>query len=87
MPRTPKPNPDEARPVDSMDYESAVEELESLIERIESGEAALEESIRFYERGTRLLRRCREILDQAEQRIERLDTGSLDASDAKAGDA
>ncbi|USN98761.1 MAG: exodeoxyribonuclease VII small subunit [Phycisphaeraceae bacterium] len=64
-------------PVDDLTYEAAVEELESIIERIESGEIGLEDSISFYERGTKLLRRCRAVLGQAEQRIERLDADAL----------
>lgn len=63
---------------DSLTYEAAVGELESIVERIESGDASLEESMKLYERGTRLLRRCRAVLDQAEQRLTELDAGALD---------
>ena len=56
----------------TLSYEDAVDRLETIIERIESGEIGIEESIDLYEQGTRLLRRCRQILDQAEQRIEKL---------------
>lgn len=55
-------------------YEEAAAELESIIDRIESGEIGLEESVRAYERGAALVRRCRAILERAEQRIEELDT-------------
>lgn len=82
-----KPVPDQAPRVDDLTYESAVEELESIIERIESGRIGLEDSIRFYERGTRLLRRCRAILGQAEQRIEQLDADTLGGTDANADHA
>lgn len=54
-------------------YEQAVEELEAIIERIESGEIGLEESLAEYERGTHLIRRCRAVLDRAEQKIMELD--------------
>jgi len=70
-------------PAEELTYEQAVEELETIIERIESGEIGLEDSIRQYERGAVLLKRCREILGRAEQRIERLDAESL--ADAGAG--
>ncbi len=56
----------------SLAYEAAVEELEGIIERIEAGEIGLEESLAQYERGAALLRRCREILAQAEQRVTEL---------------
>lgn len=62
---------------ESLSYEMAVEELESIVERIESGEASLEESMKLYERGTKLLRRCRAVLDQAEQKLTELDASAL----------
>lgn len=70
-----------AKPADrDLTYEAAVEELESIIDQIESGEIGLEQSIRRYERGATLLRHCRAILDQAEQRISTLDAAHLDAA-------
>ncbi|MCL4220719.1 MAG: exodeoxyribonuclease VII small subunit [Phycisphaerales bacterium] len=62
---------------ESLSYEQAVEELEAIVERIESGEASLEESMKLYERGTKLLRRCRGVLDQAEQKLSELDAATL----------
>ncbi len=56
----------------SMTYEQALAELEALIERIERGEIGLEESLAEYRRGAALLKRCRAILDTAEQQIEQL---------------
>lgn len=79
----PTAKPDSS-PADDLTYEQAVEELESIIERIESGDIGLEDSIRHYERGSDLLKRCRAILGQAEQRIERLDANALDTNTANA---
>lgn len=73
MSKQPETRPDP----DSLSYEQAVEELEHIVEQIESGEASLEESMKLYERGTCLLRRCRSVLDQAEQRLSELDPASL----------
>ncbi len=56
-------------PADPPSYEEALEQLEALIDRIESGELGLEESIRHYEEGSKLIRHCRDILDAAESRI------------------
>lgn len=53
-------------------FESMIESLEQIIERIEGGETGLEQSIAEYEKGMALIKRCREILQQAEQRIEEL---------------
>ncbi|MEM6459600.1 MAG: exodeoxyribonuclease VII small subunit [Planctomycetota bacterium] len=63
-------------PPEDMDFERAVGQLETLIERIESGEVGLEEAIGQYERGTKLVQRCRSILDTAERRIEELEVKS-----------
>ena len=57
---------------ESMTYEQALAELEALIERIERGEIGLEESLAEYRRGAALLKRCRAILETAEQQIEQL---------------
>jgi exodeoxyribonuclease VII small subunit len=53
-------------------FEEALERVEGIIARIESGEVGLEDSIDEYEKGVALLGRCREILDRAEQRVEDL---------------
>jgi len=53
-------------------FEEAIEQLESIIAKIESGEIGLEESLSQYEGGMKLIMQCRKILDAAEQRIGRL---------------
>jgi len=77
MPKASKPT--DATPAETMTYEEAVAQLESILEKIESGEIGLEASIQEYERGVGLIKRCRAILDQAEQRIEHLDAKRLEA--------
>ena len=57
---------------DELKYEQAIEQLEELIDRIESGEIGLEESLKQYETGMALIRRCRAILAQAEEKIAEL---------------
>lgn len=56
----------------SLSFEQAIEKLESMIDDIESGEVGLEEAIARYEQGQKLVKRCRTILDKAEQRIAEL---------------
>jgi exodeoxyribonuclease VII small subunit len=74
MKKPPRPPAAAAAPLDpkvaAMGYEEAIEELEAIIARMEKGETTLEESLREYARGDALVRRCRQVLDQAEQRIE-----------------
>ena len=50
-------------------FEEAPEELEAIVERMEDGEPSLEESLKLFERGMDLTRRCQKALDDAEQRI------------------
>jgi exodeoxyribonuclease VII small subunit len=59
---------------DNLTFEQALERLESVVRDLESVETGLDKSLARYEAGVRLLRRCREILDAAEQTI-RLLTG------------
>jgi len=54
------------------DFETAIRELESIVENIEGGEIGLEKSMLEYERGMGLVARCREILTAAEQKVEEL---------------
>ena len=52
-----------------MRFEAAVEELELIISRVESGDLALEESMTLHRRGQVLLKACRERLASAEQEL------------------
>lgn len=62
---------------EEMGYEDAVAELESIIARIDAGEVGLDASLDAYRRGAALVRRCREILDSAQQEIERISAAEL----------
>ena len=55
-----------------IDYETAVSELESLVDRLEKGDISLEESLKLYERGVLLTRDCQEALQAAEQKVQML---------------
>ncbi len=58
-------------------YEDAVAELEGLVQRLESGQMSLDETLGAYARGAALLRSCRERLHAVEQQIQVLDGGEL----------
>ena len=63
----------EARPdIASMPFEAALAELEQIVDQLEKGAVALDESIRLYERGEALKKRCDELLKNAEMRIEKI---------------
>lgn len=70
---------DQAAPADALDFEQALSELESIIDRIEQGEIGLEETIRQYRRGSSLVGRCRTILDAAQQEVEKMTAEELEA--------
>ena len=58
--------------VAALPFERALAELESIVGRLEAGDVALEESIRIYERGEALKRRCETLLREAEARVEKI---------------
>ena len=58
----------------ALSFEEALKELERIVGRLESGEAALQEAIDLYERGDQLRRQCAARLDAAQSRIEAIRT-------------
>ena len=68
--------------VKKIPFERAIEELESIVKRLEEGKVPLEESVAIYERGETLKRRCEELLAQAEARVNKI---VLDASGKPTG--
>ena len=68
--------------VKKLSFERAIEELETIVKRLEDGKVPLEESVAIYERGEALKRRCEELLRQAEARVEKITT---DASGQASG--
>jgi exodeoxyribonuclease VII small subunit len=68
--------------VNRLPFEKALAELETIVQKLERGDVALEESVAIYERGEALKRRCEELLRQAEARVEKI---TLDASGKPTG--
>jgi exodeoxyribonuclease VII small subunit len=68
--------------VKRLSFEKAMDELESIVAKLEGGKVPLEESVAIYERGEALKRRCEELLRQAEARVEKI---TLDASGKPTG--
>ncbi|MFZ5697616.1 MAG: exodeoxyribonuclease VII small subunit [Pseudomonadota bacterium] len=54
----------------AVNFEEALEELESLVEQMEDGDLSLEESLAAFEKGVRIARECQDALKQAEQRVQ-----------------
>ena len=57
-------------------FEGALQELEEVAEKLESGELGLDDSIKEFEKGIKLARYCRQKLEEAERKIEILQKGA-----------
>ena len=53
----------------SVPFEESLAELEQLVERMEQGHLALEESLKLFERGVQLTRTCQKALKEAGQKV------------------
>ncbi len=60
-------------PPESLSFEQALDELDALVRRMESGQLSLDESVAAYRRGAELARFCQGKLANAEQEIKRLE--------------
>ena len=56
----------------SLSFEQALAELEAIVQKLESGQAPLEESIALYERGALLKAHCESRLEAARLRVEKI---------------
>ena len=72
MPKSSSP-----KPVEDLMYESAFSELESIVDTLENEQRSLEESMSLFERGQALVKRCAELLDQAELKVKQLSGNNL----------
>lgn len=61
----------------NLSYEDAVRELEAILEKLETAQPSLEETLRLYERGQALAKHCAALLEQAELRIQTLNGNDL----------
>lgn len=67
---------DQATDTQAMSFEQALKALEAVVQKLESGDVALDESIALYERGEALRKHCQARLDAAQERIERIVAGA-----------
>jgi len=56
----------------AFDFEHSLAELESIVQRLESSDLSLEESLKAFEQGISLTRSCQQALSHAEQRVQLL---------------
>lgn len=62
----------ESTDISEMSFENALKELEQIVEQLERGDVALEESIRIYERGASLKSHCLNKLKNAKLKVEQI---------------
>ena len=65
------------KPQDTQTFESAVAELEKIVDSMESGQLSLEESLASYKCGAELLKFCQSTLQEAAQQVKLLENGVL----------
>jgi exodeoxyribonuclease VII small subunit len=59
-----------------LSFEQALDGLTTMVEKLESGKLSLEDSVKAFEEGVKLSRQCENLLDDAEQRLQIVDTDS-----------
>lgn len=57
-------------------FEDALQQIEKIVEAIEGGKVGIEESIRQFDEGMKLIDHCRAILSDAEMKIQKLQAGA-----------
>lgn len=67
---------DQTDSIGDLSFEDALKRLEAIVQRLESGDASLDESIRLYGEGDALRQQCEARLQSAQARIERIVAGA-----------
>jgi len=62
--------------VSKLNFEQALDQLEKIVDRLERGDVALDESIKIYEQGEALKKHCATLLQAAEDKVEKIRVGA-----------
>ena len=62
--------------MENMSFEQALGRIDEIVKLLERGDAPLEQSLNLFEEGTRLIKNCGKLLDEAEQKVVRLRKGA-----------
>ena len=57
-------------------FESSMQRLEQIVRALERGDAPLEESLKLFQEGTELVRKCQTLLDNAELQVKKVMTAA-----------
>ena len=58
--------------ISKLGFEDSIKQLKTIVDKIEQGEIPLQDSLEQYEQGMALIKHCRQILQKAEKRIEKI---------------
>ncbi|MBD3652971.1 exodeoxyribonuclease VII small subunit [Kangiella sp.] len=58
-----------AKKATSVNFESQLQQLETIVEQLEGGELPLDEALKVFEKGVKLSRQCQQLLAEAEQKV------------------
>lgn len=75
------------KPIKDMSFEDALKELEAIVQRLERGDAPLEESIAIYQRGAKLKAHCEGKLKDAQLKVEKIVLAPDGSAETEAFDA
>ena len=73
--------------IGKLSFEEAIKELTDIVGKIEQGEIPLQDSLQQYEKGMALIKHCRTILKQAEERIEKISQPEAEPQDSLESEA
>jgi len=73
--------------IEALSFEQAIENLTGIVDRIETGQVSLAESLEQYEKGMAMIKHCRGILLDAEKRIEQIAENEEEDADEDEQDA
>jgi exodeoxyribonuclease VII small subunit len=76
MPKTATP-----KRIDQLTYEAAVSELQQTVQKLEGEPRSLDEAVALFERGQQLVKRCNELLDKADLKVQQLTDRGTQASE------
>ena len=57
-------------------FESNMQRLEQIVRAMERGDVPLEESLKLFQEGTELVRKCSQLLDEAQMQVKKIMTAA-----------
>ena len=73
----PTKSPEEPVPIEELNYEQTLSELQAIVLDLETDERSLDQALEMFERGQALARHCAQLLEQAELKIQELTAEGL----------